>query len=237
MITRTARQIITDSLKLIGALAGHEVAGGWEQHDAFLRLQELLDSWGTHAQTMYARRRVVVPVVANQQTYTIGIGGDVDVPRPMDLEEASYITDSNGTEIGAGVLTTQEYTGIPIKELSGALVSGIVYDRTPPLGTIWVYPSPTQALDLVIYYSEPVQEFPDLGTAVALEPGYAKAIRYNLAVELCPEWGRVLDPLVERGARESLADIKRANVETSELVIDPGLPGVTGSRYNIVSDS
>src|SRR4029434_8078604 len=92
MRTESVLQVITDALKLIGVVAGHEIPTSAEQQDALSRLNELIDSWGTHAQTMYVPRRVLVPLVVGVQTYSIGEGGDVDLPAPMALDAASYLT-------------------------------------------------------------------------------------------------------------------------------------------------
>ena len=94
---------------------------------------------------------------------------------------------------------------------------------------------PTVAHSLVLYYDEPFAQFPDLTTPVSLAPGYAKALRCNLAIELAPEFGRVVDPTVERLARESLADVKRQNFALVEVGIDPALTG-GGGGYNILTD-
>src|SRR4030095_4128933 len=72
---RTGLQVITDALKLIGVVAGHELPTSAEQQDALSRVNELIDSWGTHAQTMYVPRRVLVPLAVGVQTYSIGEGG------------------------------------------------------------------------------------------------------------------------------------------------------------------
>ena len=44
----------------------------------------------------------------------------------------------------------------------------------------------------------------------------------------------MVDPTVERLARESLADIKRMNLPLVEIGIDPALVG--GARYDIATD-
>ena len=61
-------------------------------------------------------------------------------------------------------------------------------------------------------------------TPVSLAAGYARALRTNLAVELAPEFGRQVDVLIVQQARESLADVKRANV----AIVEIGLPARDG---------
>ena len=240
MITRTALQVITDSLKLLGAIAGDEVPIAQEQQDALLRLNELIDSWGTHAQTMIVSRRDVVTLVPGKQTYTVGPGGDLPlVPRPMALTAAAWLLPGpSAPELVVTVLTAQEYLAIPVKTLSAPLVQDVYYAPTMTGGELWVWPVPTTALSLVLYADEVIAQFPDLTTPVSLAPGYAKALRTNLAAELASEFGRPLDPLIDRAAHESLADVKRQNVAMTEIALDPGLPGAcAGGAYNILSDT
>lgn len=228
MITRTALQLITDSLKLLGVVAGHEVPTSAEQQDSFARLNELIDSWGTHEDAMFVRARQVLPLVAGTQTYAL-----TPSPSPFGLSAAATL---HGTaESFVSVLTDQEYTIIPDKTLAGGQVTAVVFNNSTPLPELWVWPNPTGSQSLVLYFDEPVAQFPDLVTPVTLAPGYAKAIRTNLALELAPEFGRVVDPLVLSLARESLADVKRVNFPMTELSLS-GVPGVCGGGYDITTD-
>jgi len=72
-------------------------------------------------------------------------------------------------------------------------------------------------------FADALEAFADYDTLYDLPPGYARALRYNLAVELAPEFGRPLDPLVAGLAAESLATIKRANVRTVPVGVDAAL--------------
>lgn len=236
-MTRTGLAVITDALKLLGVVAGHEQPTSAEQQDSFARLNELIDSWGTHAQTLLALRRDVLPLIVGEQVYTIGPGEDLDVPTPMTVDAVAYvIAGTPDTEVFLDWATDQAYLAQAQKDLTGATPLQVAYTRTHAAGELWVWPVPTVALDVVLYWREPLAAFPDLVTPVALAPGYAKALRCNLAIELAPEFGRVVDPTVERLARESLADVKRANVPIVEIGIDPALTG-GGGGYDILSDS
>jgi len=236
-MTRTGLQVLTDALKLLGVVAGHEVPTAAEQQDAFARLNELIDSWGLHAQTLLVSRRDVVPLVVGQQTYTVGPGEDIDVPVPIDLDAVSYVVSGTvETEVFLTMVSDQAYLGQAQKDLTGSPPLEVAYARTHAAGELWVWPVPVAATDLVLYWQQPLAAFPDLVTPVSLAAGYARALRTNLAVELAPEYGKQLDPTIDRMARESLADVKRANFPLVEVGIDPMLTGGPGG-YDILSDT
>jgi hypothetical protein len=238
MLTRTGLAVLTDALKLIGVVAGHEVPTSAEQTDSFARLNELIDSWGTHAQTLLVPRRDVVPLVIGQQTYTIApVGADLVLPVPITIDAVSVLLASTPpTEVFLDLGTDQAYIGQAQKTLRGTPPLAAAYTRTHAGGELWVWPVPSAASSLVLYWHEPLAQFPDLVTPVSLAAGYAKALRTNLAIELAPEFGRPVDPLVLRLAAESLADIKRANVALVEIGVDAGLTGGPGG-YNILTDT
>lgn len=232
----TGLQVITDSLKLIGVVAGHEVPTAAEQADSFARLNELIDSWGTHAQTLLVSRRDVLPLIVGEQVYTIGPGEDLPVPVPGAIDAVSYVLDGTPeTEVFLDWGTDVAAIAQPQKTLTGSPPQLVNYSRTHAYGELWVWPVPTLAQDLVIYWREALAEFPDLVTPVDLAPGYARALRSNLAIELAPEFGRPIDPAVLYMARESLADVKRANFPMVEVGIDPALTGA--GSYDILTDS
>jgi hypothetical protein len=236
MLTRTGLAVITDALKLIGVVAGHEVPTSAEQQDSFARLNELIDSWGTHAQTLLVSRRDVVPLVPGQSIYTIApTGADVALPTPMALDAVSVVfAGMPDTEVFLGWASDHAAIVIAQKDLPGSPPRLVHYARTHSVGELSIWPVPTVAQNLVLYWHESLAQFPDLTTPVDLAAGYAKALRTNLALELAPEFGRTVDPLVLRMAAESLADIKRANVVLVEIGMDPAL--TVGPGYSILTD-
>jgi hypothetical protein len=181
------------------------------------------------------QRRDVVALVIGQQTYTISPTGDLLLPTPLTLDAVSVIVPTTPpVERFLDGVTDQAQIGQPVKALPGSpLVFN--YTRTHAGGALWIWPVPAVVQPLVLYWRDALAQFPDLTTPVTLSAGYAKALRTNLALELAPEFGRPVDPLIDRMARESLADVKRANVALVEIGIDPALTG-GGAGYNILTD-
>ncbi len=240
----TGRTLVNDAMLLIGAIASGETGTGAELSDGLRRLNELIDNWSLQALTALVNERHVLTVTANVGTYYLGptssTGGSWVVnARPDMLTNAGLLLNSStpAIEIDRGILTDDEYAALTIKDLTSSLFTAVYYSPTSQDGTVILWPIPTTGdNDLVLYYDSILAQFADLTTQYRLPAGYAKALRYNLAVDLAPEFGRQLDPLIERTAAISLRQVKAANVKMSELGVDPVLSGDQRRGYNVYSD-
>ncbi|MCP5307516.1 MAG: hypothetical protein H6953_19070, partial [Chromatiaceae bacterium] len=79
----TALQLVTSSLRLIGAVAAGESPDADEQADALAALNQILESWNLQGLSLYRQENVVYTLVPSQQDYTIGSGADFDGERPI----------------------------------------------------------------------------------------------------------------------------------------------------------
>lgn len=230
----TTTQLITRALRTIGVVAaGESLNAAWLEagQDA---LGDLMDSWAANRLTIYVVERNVYTLISGRggpaplsSPYTIGPGGDFNQARPVYFDRASVINLNNPTqplELGLDVLDTQDWQAIPVKQVLAALPLKIYFDYDFPLGNVFLWPIPNVTnLQLVIYSPTAITGFTDLTTNFTYPPGYAEALRYNLAIRLAPEFGRQLDPQVAAMAVSTLAVVKRANIRMQDLVIDPAL--------------
>ena len=77
-----------------------------------------------------------------------------------------------------------------------------------------------------------------LADKLSLPPGYMRALRFNLAVELASDFGIAVPTYVAKGARESKADVARANSnELAFISPDPTVTGFEGGVYDVRSNS
>jgi hypothetical protein len=68
----TPYDIITRSLKDIGALAAGEVPTADEAQDAFDMFNDMLDQWSNESMMVFYKTEVIWPVIQGQTQYTIG---------------------------------------------------------------------------------------------------------------------------------------------------------------------
>ena len=188
-----------------------------------------------------------MPVTASQSTYALGPTSTDGAAwmvgaRPDLLTNAALLLNNSNPlpiEIARGILTDDEYANITIKDLSNTLFTSVYYNPTSPNGTVILWPIPSVATnDLVLDFDSILAQFADLTTQYRLPAGYARALRYNLAVELYAEFPRQggLDPRIELNATIALRQLKAANVKPSDLSIDPALGDARRGAYNVYSD-
>lgn len=227
----TVQDLITATLKLIGSIAKNEVPDADESADAFARLNDMIDSWATDRLMVYGVVRSVFNLTSAKQTYTIGTGGDFNVARPLWIQDAGIISTSYNPnfELPIAILSDDDWSEVTLKSTQAALSWYLYYDYAYPLGNINFWPVPNvTTLQVALYLPTAITEFAALSTVVALPPGYAEAIRYNLAVRLCPEFGRPLDPVVAQMAAQTKHNIELANIRLEALGVDPTLTGGGG---------
>lgn len=239
----SGRSLIKSSLRLIGALGSEETPTGGEEQDAKLVLNMLIDEWETLPLTMLANTRNVFDLTANDGTYTIGPSGDFVLARPADIDTITvlYTADTPDRESAPlAKFTKAMWQALPDKLSTGTEPIGFYYEPTDPDGTLYLYPIPDNATnDLVVYVKTALEQLADLDITVTFPPAYAKALRYNLAVELLPEFGAALDATVraeiKQIAKETLMNLKVRNVRMTDLDMPAGFGG-DGGVYDILND-
>lgn len=221
-----ALTLITSSLRLLGVLASGEAPSSAESTDALSSLNDLIDSWSNEQLLIPNKVREVFPLVASQQTYTMGTGGNFNTSRAQKIENC--LIQLAGTspllELPMTLMTKDEYAAVLLKTLSSSFPLFMYNDHSYPLDNINVWPVPSGSTNsLVIYSWKPLSTLAALTTAISLPPGYLRALRYALALELSSEYGRPLPEPAIALAIESKAAIKRMNYRPHYLQVDEAL--------------
>jgi len=235
------RDIVTWALQDIGVLAAGEIATAQDALDGLAGLNALVDQLAAERLAVYKITRTVWTIAASTQNYTVGTGATVDVARPAQAEsvKANWYDSAEATvtELPLGRFTDDEWRTLAQKGTTAEAPSAFYYAPTYPTGTLSLWPVPTgSGLRGVLYAPEPVAEFADLNTTVALPPGYRRMLRKNLAVELAPSFDKAVSPDLARAAAHSMSVVKRANVRMNELCLDDTLSR-EGGGYLIRTDT
>lgn len=145
--------------------------------------------------------------------FTYSIPGDFAIARPLRI--TGGFTRINELDFPFDVYTTQEeYTSILFKYQPGPWPTVGWYNNVFPYGLLNVYQAPGQNAECHLFTDTLLANL-QLTDAVQMPPGYVRAIIWNLAQELWPEyWGVQSMPHdLRKRAHESLEAIKAINMQ------------------------
>lgn len=209
----TANELIDRAYTLIGYKDASEPLSGADASYALDVLNAMIDGWNTQRLFIVSVNEVVVNV--SGLPIAIGPGQAIDVARPVDIEDGSFIR-INNVDFPITWITREEYNDIAYKQVSANVSVYGYYDRNMPTGNIYLWPYQNVNAELHLQLQQQLSEFADLTTQYTLAPGYKKALSYSLAEELAPGV-RQLDPLIARSAANARRAIRRTNVEIPQL--------------------
>jgi hypothetical protein len=175
-----------------------------------------------------------LPLVDGQKEYTIGTGGELDVPRPVFLKGADILFP--GTPVlrrGLRILDDAEWRAIAIQDVDGAPPYEVYYDRGfdgNGLGKIYLRFQPPAGYSLELYTWQSLQtDFTSPDDIAIFPDGYAEAIVQNGALRVVS-----LNPLeskldgaqrqeLRRMAGESLMAVTALNMKCPRIGTESGL--------------
>ena len=229
----TAADLINGSLRLIGQLAEGEVPSNETSQDALAAMNQMLDSWSTERLAVYSTQDQVFTWPAVTISRTLGPTGDFVGTRPVLLDDATYFRDaSTNVSYGLRMINQQQYNGIAVKTVRSTYPQVMWVNMTHPDIELYVYPVPTRDLEFHFVSVEPLSQPATLTTDLSFPPGYLRAFRYNLAMELAPEFGIEPSTQVQRIAMASKRNLKRINAP-DDIMSMPYSMMATRRRFNI----
>ena len=111
------REIIQDALIEIGAQAPADAMPAEDAAYGLRALNRMIQKWNTEELMVYTINRQEFPIVENKQKYTIGIGGDIDIPRPVKIQMASVMIQTNAPNPRTGTPSWSFILGERLKTL------------------------------------------------------------------------------------------------------------------------
>lgn len=229
----TVFDLIKGALRPLNVLTGNTTLTDEEAQDALEVLNWMLESWSTLPQAIFHVQRITGDLTSGKNPHTIGPGGDIDAQRPTRVIAASLRVVN--VDYPLAMLQADDYEAIRLKNLQTAWPVYGYLEQTFPLASLWLWPIPT-GNSIALQCEFPLLGFDRLTDEVVLPPGYADAIRYNLAVRLADEYQIDVPQNVGRLAAASLQAIARANRRSQTMSVDPMLRRGNRGRYLVFSD-
>jgi hypothetical protein len=221
-------QLIYGALRLLGVLRPGMTANASSMTDGLSEANDLLDNWNTDRLKVFSIFEQSFALTTGQLSYTLGTGGQWNAPRPVKIEGASLIVNYSGipTVTPLKLLTDPEYQAISVPSISSTIPYWLYCDYAFPLAHCKVFPVPADPTALVeLSMWQQFTAFPDLTTNVNFPPGYALALRYNLAVQMAASFqitAKVAPnlELIVGLAKQYRADIEALNSFTPTMRTD-----------------
>lgn len=229
----TAGDQINAALRLIGQLAEGETPSAATSQDALAAMNQMLDSWSTERLMIYNTQDQVFTWPASQITRTIGPSGNFVGNRPVAIDDSTYYRDATtNVSYGIKIINQQQYDGIAVKTVTSTYPQVLWVNMEYPDVKLTIYPQPTRDLEWHIISVQELTQPAVLATTLAFPPGYLRAFKYNLAVEIANEFGVEPPPTVQRIAMTSKRNLKRQN-DPGDVMSMPYSLTATRQRFNV----
>ena len=227
-----AMDLIRRSMGLINAVAAGEIPSDADLNDGLITLNEMIDSWNLQSLAVYATANEQWDLVPGKATYQWGVGAslpDFTTARPVEINNVTCVR--NGFTTPVLIINQVEYDSISLKSTSQPLVERLLYVNDYPLGLVTLYPVPSEVVTLSIDSLNALTGPVSLQTVLAFPPGYLRALRYNLAVELWPEYTNTTTDMasIKKIAADSFGEIKKSNMVQPVTTFE-SIPGVQTGR-------
>ena len=214
----TALGIITKAMQKAGILTKTEVPASDEASDALDALNDLLGSFSNDSLLITSRVTELFNLSAGVGSYTIGASQDFNTTRPIKIIEA-HINSGTISYDSMYLAPDEVYQGLDLKTLQ-SIPDLLNYTNAFPYGTINLYPYPSTGYVLSLTSEKEITQF-TLNQTVSLPAGWNRMLIYNLAVELSPEYGMKVDPLLLKIANDSKGAISRSIMKVRTMDAPP----------------
>jgi hypothetical protein len=227
----TVGGIIRSAMRKIGVLAAGEPLPAHEGDDALEVFKQMVDAWTNETLLIPIVGVVTHALVGDQSEYTIGIYPE---PKPAPLPDnhietarperiiAAFIRDQYQTDYIQEIIDVKTFSRIS-RKTNASRPSRFYIREGWPMNTILFEAVPYDGETLHLEVIQPLSEIlpvAGLTEVINLPPGYERALIYNLCLELAPEWGKQVTPLIATQAVEGKKWLKRNNYRPLVLGMD-----------------
>jgi hypothetical protein len=236
-VPTTPSDLITLALKTTNVLGVGQTASAEDMNDAFNLLNMMMAQLQRRRYMIY-QLVTVSKQATGAQSYTVGPGGDFDIPRPAKLESAFFRQNQNTplpVDYPFQILrAVEDYNRISIKNLN-SFPQVIYYDGAFPIGNVYPWPIPNNQYEIFLTVMQQLQQFSTIHDTIVLPPEYSAALMWNLVLELGVAFGLPENPRAEKKAEASLRIIEEANAQIPLLQMPTALKKNSGT-FNIYGD-
>jgi hypothetical protein len=185
----TALDIIQDAYENLGVYAPGEVVSSADATRGLQVLNDMIDLWQSENIPVYALSTVTATMSNGVGAYTIGLGGTINVARPVAVQLGPGVATLTHSAVvtPVNVIGPTEWEQFESKATgtgSTGVVNTMFYDPQYPLGIVNVMPVPSAADTLSFPAWVAASTLSTLSTSNTFAAGGIKALKTNVAVLL-----------------------------------------------------
>lgn len=218
--------IIKRALRLIGVLPGGDEPTSDQLADAFSVFQTMLDAWAAESLFSSSVTKSTYAVSSGAGQVSMGASGNITT-RPNKVEYV-YWGDKKLT-----LLNTRQEFDDQLQGTSAGTPEYAFYDRTAPLSYVRLCPANDSGETITVGFRAMVGVPATTADVMELLDGYKRAMEFNLAVDMAPEFEVVPPQWVHDSAISSKAAIKSANINVAQLAMPEYIGQIGDQRFDI----
>lgn len=231
----TVRQLIEGAMRRIGVLDSDRDLSGSDLATALRVAEELLQFWSMSTLDIPGRTiETFTSVFAGGNMATMGTGGDLNTTRPIKIDIINGIG-ADGSDFPIVKSSAERWFSIRTRNITTRPRYWYAEYNTDYVRIRFdSVPEPTESIRILSW--KPFSALGALTATLSFPPGYDRALRLNLAVDLAGEFGVPIDADLKGLAREAKREIENLNQPLVEMSSDPALLFGTGSNDLSIND-
>ena len=227
----TVRDLIHASCRLIKAVDSTEALEAKAAQDGLETLNDLIQSLNME-RLVNEIQMLACTTTPGKNPHTLGLTGDFNIAQPVEIDHATITL--NGLDYPLEILESDTYARLSDKTNPGQ-PTALFFVPGTVTGNVYLNPVPDASYNLNLWAWGALPTYSSINDTMTLRPGYRKALKYLLAVELAPEYGKAADPVIIGMAQEAKANLKRAAQVTPQLVPDTTLERSLGAQQGFMA--
>jgi hypothetical protein len=212
------QDVVYSTLRLLEVMGSGESPSTEEANDGLAALIALIDNWSALELLPHATRTEPITLIGSTSSYGVSV-------RPSKIVAADCVI--SGQTYPIEVVGAEKWASLQDKGDTGPRPRSLFCDYAWPTIAVQFSPIPSTGGTVHLYCITALAAIANLSDAWSYAPGYTRAIKYNLAVDLAAEFGRSVLPEVQTIAdatREGLVARNASNRAGQSVLQIPPVP-------------
>lgn len=218
MAATTVKKIIKKAMQKGGILTKTQLPAADEYADALDNLNDMLESWSNDSMMLVARIKETFSLTGAVNGYTIGTGQTFNTTKPIDIVAATI--SFGGMDYPLAVIDDEKFQQQIMLKTQAGIPEFLNFNNAYPTSLIRLWPVDSGVSSITLLSEKTISTFA-LNDSVDLAPGWNRTLIYNLACEICGDYGVDVPEKAQQIAIESKSLIQKAVMKNRSLDATP----------------